>query len=81
MSYHSLYDIKRDRLPYSSGGSVWIRPTWAPEITNSFYKNIKKTGVFAASVGLLTESVRRVYQTFQAINMVYEYPKTSNFRC
>ena len=42
MSYHSLYDIKRDRLPYSSGGSVWIRPTWAPEITNSFYKNIKK---------------------------------------
>ena len=43
MSYHSLYDIKRDRLPYTSGGQVWIRPTWAPEITNSFYKNIKKS--------------------------------------
>lgn len=77
MSYHSLYDIKRDRLPYTSGGQVWIRPTWAPEITNSFYKNIKKSGVFAASAGLVSESVRHITQTFQAINMVYEYPKNS----
>ena len=76
MTYHGLHEIKRDRLPYASQ-NYWLRPVWAPEIYNTPYLNLRKTGVIAATCGLFVETANHIRGTFNAINMVYEYPKNS----
>jgi solute carrier family 25 oxoglutarate transporter 11 len=76
MSYYALHDIKRDRKPYGSN-SFYIRPGWAPEVYNTPWLNLQKTGVIAASAGVVVETLRHVQSRFYALNYVYEYPKDS----
>lgn len=76
MSYYPLHDIKRDRKPYGYE-SLWIRPTWAPEILNTPYLNMKKTGFIAAASGVFVETYRHVKGRFSVLNYVYEFPKNS----
>lgn len=76
MAYFQLHDIKRDRMPYSTS-DWWIRPFWAPEVSNTPLLNLKYTGACALMASCLVEPVMHYWNSLKTINMVYEVPKNS----
>ena len=77
MSYHTLHEIKRDRIPYENSNDYWHRPAWCPEVSNSPLLNLKKTIPCTVIAACITEPINHIWATFKSLNMVYELPKNT----
>lgn len=77
MSYHTLQEIKRDRLPYKNSFDYWHRPHWCPEVSNSPLLNLKKVLPCTLVAACIVEPINHIASSFKVLNMVYELPKNS----